>query len=170
MRFNKLDLNLLVALDALLTERRMEPTPRADTLQEAVRDVLLRIDTTISAQPDFDPATSDREFTLFVSDYSMQVLIPHALALLSRQRGTVRLKLLPQVAQPFRALERGEADLLIIPAAYVFGAPQQHPVPGRLRLHCVARQPARPWRVDARALPGRRACRDATAGNQPAGV
>jgi LysR family transcriptional regulator, nod-box dependent transcriptional activator len=156
MRFNKLDLNLLVALDALLTERnitraaermhlsqsamsnalgrlrthfddellvqvgrRMEPTPRADTLQEAVRDVLLRIDTTISAQPDFDPATSDREFTLFVSDYSMQVLIPHALALLSRQRGTVRIKLLPQVAHPFRALERGEADLLIIPAAYV---------------------------------------------------
>ena len=156
MRFNKLDLNLLVALDALLTEcnitraaeklhlsqsamsnalgrlrehfddellvqvgRRMEPTPRADVLREAVRDVLLRIDTTIAALPEFDPARSDRQFTLFVSDYSMAVFIPHALALASRQRSTVSIRLLPQVAHPHRALERGEADMLIIPAAYV---------------------------------------------------
>lgn len=156
MRFNKLDLNLLVALDALLTERnitraaerihlsqsamsnalgrlrdyfddellvqvgrRMEPTPRADVLRDAVRDVLMRIDTTIAALPEFDPSASEREFTLFVSDYSMEVLIPHALALASRQRSKVRFRLLPQVASPHRALERGEADLLIIPKAFV---------------------------------------------------
>ena len=155
MRFNKLDLNLLVALDALLTERnitraaervhlsqsamsnalsrlreyfeddllvqvgrKMEPTPRAQTLQEAVRDVLLRIDTSIAAVPQFDGSSSDREFILFVSDYTMAVLMPHALALAARQRSTVRFKLLPQVASPARSLERGEADLLIIPKAY----------------------------------------------------
>ena len=92
MRFNRLDLNLLVALDALLTEgsitkaaerlnlspsatsnalsrlreyfedellvqvgRRMEPTPRAQGLQEAVREVLVRVDSTIAQQPEFDP-------------------------------------------------------------------------------------------------------------------
>jgi DNA-binding transcriptional LysR family regulator len=156
MRFHKLDLNLLVALDALLTERsitraaervhlsqsamsnalgrlrtyfddellvqvgrRMEPTPRAEVLSAAVRDVLLRIDTTIAALPEFDPSVSEREFTLFVSDYSMEVLIPHALAIANRQRSKVRFKLLPQVASPYRALERGEADMLIIPKAYV---------------------------------------------------
>jgi DNA-binding transcriptional LysR family regulator len=156
MRFNKLDLNLLVALDALLTERnitraaervhlsqsamsnalsrlreyfddellvqvgrRMEPTPRADVLREAVRDVLLRIDTTIAAQPEFDPSESEREFSLFVSDYSMEVLIPHALALANLQRSKVRFRLLPQIASPYRALERGETDLLIIPKAYL---------------------------------------------------
>ena len=155
MRFNKLDLNLLVALDALLTERnitraaervhlsqsamsnalsrlreyfeddllvqvgrKMEPTPRAQTLQEAVRDVLLRIDTSIAAVPQFDGSSSDREFILFVSDYTMAVFMPHALALAARQRSTVRFKLLPQVASPARSLERGEADLLIIPKAY----------------------------------------------------
>lgn len=155
MRFNKLDLNLLVALDALLTERnitraaerlhlsqsamsnalsrlreyfedellvqvgrKMEPTPRAETLQEAVRDVLLRIDTSIAAVPQFDSSTSDREFLLFVSDYTMAMLMPHALALAARQRSTVRFKLLPQVASPARSLERGEADLLLIPKAY----------------------------------------------------
>lgn len=118
MRFNRLDLNLLVALDALLTERsitraaervhlsqsamgnalgrlrehlgdellvqvgrQMELTPRAEVLQEAVRDVLVRIDTSIAAQPEFNCSRSDREFKLFISDYSMDMLMPHALAL-----------------------------------------------------------------------------------------
>lgn len=155
MRFNKLDLNLLVALDALLIERnitraaqrvhlsqsamsnalgrlreyfeddllvqvgrRMEPTPRAQTLQEAVRDVLLRIDTSIAAVPQFDSTNSDREFILFVSDFTMEMLIPHALALAANKRSTVRFKFLPQVASPARALERGDADLLVIPRSY----------------------------------------------------
>ncbi|WP_310568309.1 LysR family transcriptional regulator [Hydrogenophaga sp.] len=152
MRFKKLDLNLLVALDALLTERnvtrageriylsqsamsnalsrlrqyfddellvpvggKLELTPRAEVLHEAVKDVLLRIDTTVAAQPEFDPRASDREFTMFVSDYSMEVLIPRLLALASQQGSRVRLRLKNQVAHPYRSLERGAADLLIIP-------------------------------------------------------
>ncbi len=155
MRFNKLDLNLLVSLDAVLTERnitraaervhlsqsamsnalgrlreyfedellvqvgrQMELTPRAEVLREAVRDVLVRIDTSLAAQPEFDCTRSDREFKLFVSDYSMEVLIPHALAIARRQGSTVRFRLLPQAANPARVLERGEADLLVIPKAY----------------------------------------------------
>lgn len=155
MRFNKLDLNLLVALDALLTEcsitraaervhlsqsamsnslarlrdyfedellvqvgRRLEPTPRAQVLREAVRDVLVRIDTSIAAQPQFDCTTTDREFRLCISDYTMEVLMPHALALAAQRRSTARFRLLPQVSSPARALERGEADLLVIPKAY----------------------------------------------------
>ena len=152
MRFNKLDLNLLVALDALLKERsisraaerlhlsqsatsnalarlreyfddellvqvgrRMEPTPRAESLQEAVRDVLLRVDSTIAMQPRFDPAASDRSFRLFTSDYTQLVLGPHLMALAAEQRCSARFEFLAQVANPQRDLERGEADLLIIP-------------------------------------------------------
>ena len=155
MRFNKLDLNLLVALDALLTERsvsraaervhlsqsamsnalarlrehldddllvqvgrHMALTPRAEVLVDAVRDVLVRIDATVSAQPQFKPAESDREFRILVSDYSMVTLMPHLLALAYAQSRTVRFKLLPQVSEPGRALERGEADVLIIPQPY----------------------------------------------------
>lgn len=155
MRFKKLDLNLLVALDALLTEKnvtragecvflsqstmsnalarlrqyfddellvqvagRMELTPRAELLHEAVRDVLVRIDTTVAARPAFDPTESDREFTLFVSDYSMAVLIPAMLSL-ARQRGSrARFNFKPQAGPPHRNLERGEADLLIIPSNF----------------------------------------------------
>jgi DNA-binding transcriptional LysR family regulator len=155
MRFNKFDLNLLVALDALLTERnttraankvnitqsamsnalnrlreyfedellvrvgqKMELTPRAETLCDPVREMLLRFETSIAAKPEFDCSQSDREFTLFVSDYSMQMLIPRVLARASQQRSTVRFRLLPQVSSPARSLERGEADLLVIPHAY----------------------------------------------------
>jgi len=95
MRLKNLDLNLLVALDALLTERnvtragekifrsqsamsntlsrlrlyfddellvplagKLELTPRAELLQQAVHDVLLRIETTVAAVPEFKPTTT----------------------------------------------------------------------------------------------------------------
>lgn len=152
MRFNKLDLNLLVALDALLTEqsisraaekihlsqsamsnalarlrtyfddellvqvgRRMEPTARAEMLQDAVRDILVRIEATVAEQPRFEPAQSSRLFRLLVSDYTAMTLMPHVMALAYRQAPHVRFELRHQVTQPQRMLERGEADLLIIP-------------------------------------------------------
>ncbi len=155
MRFNKLDLNLLVALDAMLSlqsisraaeqlhlsqsamsnalarlrahfddellvqvGRKMELTPRAQSLQDAVRDVLVRVDTTVSARPEFIAATSDREFRIFVSDYTMVTLMPHLLALAGAQSASVRFEFLPQVNQPQRLLVRGEADLLVIPQIY----------------------------------------------------
>ena len=155
MRFNKLDLNLLVALDAMLQTRSitaaarqlhmsqsamsnclarlrdyfgdellvqvgrtLEPTKRAETLKDAVRDLLLRVETTVSAQPQFDPTRSEREFRIAASDYSAIVLIPHLLALAQRAGARVRFQLLPQVGDSARALERGEADLLIIPRTY----------------------------------------------------
>jgi LysR family transcriptional regulator, nod-box dependent transcriptional activator len=156
MRFNKLDLNLLVALDVLLKERsisraaetlnlspsatsnalarlrdyfedellvqvgrKMEATPRAAALQDAVRDVLLRVDSTIAMQPQFDPAASDRTFRIFVSDFTQVILAPHMLSLAAQQRFGGRFEFLPQVITPQRDLERGEADLLIIPKDYI---------------------------------------------------
>ena len=152
MRFNKFDLNLLVALDALLTERsvsraaarinlspsatsdalarlraffgdellvqvgrRMEPTPRAEGLQHAVRDMLVRLDSTITTQPTFDPSRSDRAFRIYASDYTQMVLAPHVMRLAAAERCSATFDFLPQVAQPQRDLERGDADLLVLP-------------------------------------------------------
>lgn len=162
MRFNKLDLNLLVALDALLTERsisragerlhlsqsatsnalarlrayfedellvqvgrKLELTPRAETLKEAVRDVLVRVDSAILAQPGFDPTESQRCFRLIVSDYTSMVLMPQVLALASAQSRTVCFELLPLLQPPHRELESGEADLLVLPLEY--RTPEPHP-------------------------------------------
>lgn len=152
MRFKKFDLNLLVALDALLAERsvakaalrlnlspsatsdalarlresfgdpllvqvgrKMEPTVRAEALQATVRELLVQLDHTISATPGFDPAASDRRFRIYASDYTQLVLGPRLMPRLAAARSRVVLDFLPQVAQPHRDLERGEADLLVLP-------------------------------------------------------
>lgn len=48
--------------DELLVQvgRRMELTPRAELLREPVRDILVRIESSVTATPRFDPAESDR--------------------------------------------------------------------------------------------------------------
>ena len=161
MRFNKLDLNLLVALNALLTERNIsraavrvhlsQPamsnalarlrayfedellvpsgrqliwTPRAEALVEPVREVLMRIDSTIAAQPHFDPATASRAFTLLVSDFTTTVFVPALLERLYHEAPGVRIDLRMQYTNPAEILEQGDADLLIIPAQY---ASPDHP-------------------------------------------
>lgn len=155
MRFNKLDLNLLVALDVLLAEasisraaeqmhmsqsamsnalgrlrdyfgdellvqvgRRMELTPRAQVLRDAVHDVLRRVDSSIAARPEFLPKSSDREFRISVSDFTLSTLVPHVLARAHAQGPAIRFSLLPQVQEPTRSLDRGEVDLLVMPQDY----------------------------------------------------
>lgn len=161
LRFNKLDLNLLVALDHLLNlrsvsaaaermnmtqpamsnalmrlrdyfgdelmvkiGRRLELTPRAAALKDAVRDVLVRVEWTIATTADFDPARSDRQFSLLVSDYTLATLIPAVLALCRTAGASVRFNFQHQVDGPERLLERGDVDLLIIPKEFTA---RQHP-------------------------------------------
>jgi LysR family nod box-dependent transcriptional activator len=156
MRFNKLDLNLLVALNALLTERSIsraaekihlsQPatsnalsrlrsyfedellvssgrllllTPRGESLVEPVREVLMRIESTIAAQPQFDPASETRAFTFLVSDFTTTVLMPALLESLYHAAPGVRINLRPQTERPDEALEQGAADFLIIPSQYL---------------------------------------------------
>jgi len=156
MRFNKLDLNLLVVLNALLTERSIsraaekihlsQPatsnalsrlrdyfedellvssgrqlllTPRAESLIEPVREVLMRIDSTIAAQPEFDPATESRDFTLLASDFTMTVLIPPLLEVLYKEAPGFRIHIRTQNDRPDEVLEQGKADFLIIPSQFL---------------------------------------------------
>ncbi|KEA63076.1 Nodulation protein D I [Marinobacterium lacunae] len=156
MRFKKLDLNLLVALDTLLKARsvtrtaeqlnlspsavsnslsrlreyfgdellvqigrRMEITPLGESLQEPVRDVLNRIESTILIPPEFHPDNTDRTFSIFVSDYTQIVFVPHLMTLTSEQSSTAKFNFLPQIANPHKQLEQGDADLLIIPSGFV---------------------------------------------------
>lgn len=155
MRFNKLDLNLLVALDHLLhlrsvsgaaarmnmtqsamsnalsrlrdyfdddlllkVGRRMELTPRGESLKEAVRDVLIRVEWAVASTSNFDPAQSDREFKILVSDYTLATLVPQLLARCQRVAKAVRFNFLHQVDTPDRLLDRGDVDLLIIPREF----------------------------------------------------
>lgn len=156
MRFNKLDLNLLVALDILLKERsvtraaeelnlstsamsnslsklreyfnddllvsinrKMEITPRGKVLHDAVRSVLLTIDSTLTAEPAFDPRSSDRTFRILCSDYTQLVLAPALMGLAAKAGCTARFLFMAQSGTPYKDLERGEADLLVIPTGFM---------------------------------------------------
>ena len=156
MRFNKLDLNLLVALDALLTERNIsragqrihlsQPatsnalarlrdyfqdellipqgrqlilSARAQELIEPVREVLMRIDSTIATQPTFDPVDAIRKFVLLMSDYSASVFIPTLIERLYKLAPGISLDLRQLDERPLEQLDKSEVDLLIIPSQYV---------------------------------------------------
>ena len=155
MRFNKLDLDLLVALDHLLhlrsvsaaaqhmnmtqsamsnalfrlrdyfgdallvkIGRRMELTPRAEALKDPVRDVLVRVEWTVAATSEFDPAHSERQFSILVSDYTLATLVPVLLRLCGGVSNSIRFNFQPQVEIPERLLERGDVDLMIIPTEF----------------------------------------------------
>lgn len=150
MRFQRLDLNLLAALDVLLAEksvslaadrlclsqsatssalgrlrdyfgdellvvkgRSMVLTARAEELIEPVRAVLEQIRTTIAIAPQFDPATCDRQIRFMASDYSTQVLLAGALAMLETEAPQMRFEIQPMGDSPVEALERGQIDLLL---------------------------------------------------------
>lgn len=164
MRFKKLDLNLLVALDLMLrlrsisraaeqmnmsqsamsnaltrlrqyfddpllvqVGRRLELTPRAEAMQDSVRDILVRVDAAISSEADFDPAQSNREFSVLMSDFTMQVLMPHVLRLAYEASPSIRFRLLPQQTFPYLEIDRGEADLLVAPK--IFSSPDHPSLP-----------------------------------------
>jgi LysR family transcriptional regulator, nod-box dependent transcriptional activator len=156
MNLNRLDLNLLVALDALLTERsithagerlhlspsatsgalarlrdyfddelltqigrRMVPTPLGESLQGAVRDCLLHIQQTVEIRPQFNPATSTRNFTIMMSDFAATVLMPGVLRQLQTEAPGVTFELLANDNEPWEALNRGEIDFLVLPRRFV---------------------------------------------------
>ncbi|MDD0812844.1 LysR family transcriptional regulator [Curvibacter sp. RS43] len=113
MHLNRLDLNLVVALDHLLAERSvtraavlmsisqpamsgaltrlrehfddallhragrdMALTPFAASLAPRVHDLVVQMGELVRSRPHFDPATSDRAFTVVGSDYAHSVLLP----------------------------------------------------------------------------------------------
>jgi len=152
MRLGTLDLNLLVALDRLLTHRsitkagdemhltqsamssalrrlrdyfgdpllvqvgrQLQLTPRAEALQRPVRDILVQIENAVSSGLEFDPSASGRDFRIVLSDYTLNVLAPLALALAAQENAKVRFRFLAQVHDPHLIIERGDADLLIAP-------------------------------------------------------
>lgn len=156
MRFNHLDLNLLVALDVLLEEqnitraaerlymtqsatsgvlgrlrtyfedellvqvgRKMQPTPYALELAKPVREVLLTIQSSITAKPVFDPTTSKRHFRLVTSDYLISVLFAQVIQKIHQEAPNITFEMLGPSDNSGELLVRGEVDLMIVPERYI---------------------------------------------------
>ncbi|MCZ2839518.1 LysR family transcriptional regulator [Modestobacter sp. VKM Ac-2985] len=158
MNLARLDLNLLVSLDALLQERSVtraaarmglsQPalsaslarlrrhfddelltrtgneyrlTPLAVQLRELSRLALAGAERVFTAQPEFDPSSSTREFTVLVSDYVVIVLGDTLAGLLGEEAPHTRLRLTPHSPA---LVERAEqtllgADVMLLPHGFV---------------------------------------------------
>lgn len=157
LQLNHLDLNLLVALDALLTEcsitgagrrihltqsamssalgrlreffgdelltlvgRKMVRTALGERLAEPVRGILLKIKETINLAPVFETATSNRMFSLMMSDYVSTTLMPAVLRRAQAAAPGVRFEVLSNdFSHPMELLERADIDFVIMPNFYL---------------------------------------------------
>ena len=158
MNLARLDLNLLISLDALLQQRSVtraaaqmglsQPalsaslarlrrhfgdelltrvgneyrlTPLAAQLRESVRVALTGVERVFSAQSQFDPASSTREFRLLVSDYVAAVLGPRLVAALGREAPRARLRLTPHSPAIIDHAEQAlvSSDLMFLPHGFV---------------------------------------------------
>lgn len=96
-------------------------TPLAAQLRELVRPALAGVEKVFTAQPDFDPTASTREFTLLVSDYGVAVFGDTAAALLAEQAPRARLRFAMNTPS---AVDRAHqlllsTDLLVLPHGFV---------------------------------------------------
>lgn len=153
-----LDLNLLVALDALLQQRNVtraaaqmglsQPalsaslarlrrhfddelltrvgndyrlTPLAVRLKERARIAMSGVERVFTAQPEFDPASSTREFSMLVSDYLVAVVGGAVARLLAREAPHSRLRFRANTPdQVDRAAQTLlSTDLMVLPHGFV---------------------------------------------------
>lgn len=156
MRYQRVDLNALAALDALLAERSvtraaermhvtqsamsgtlarlreyfddallvpvgrtMQLTPRAESLIQPVKDILLRVDSTLGVRPQFDPASDRRHFVITASDYVAHVVLAELFQRIARIAPGLSFELHPTGGAMTQDLDEGRVDLIIVPAHLV---------------------------------------------------
>ena len=106
--------------DPLLIQvgRSMELSPLAASLEEPLRDIIVRIEVAVVATPSFEPQDSTRSISLVVSDYTLHTIMPAFVERAARLAPSMQFHFKPQQNFPHVLLERGEADLLVAPTAF----------------------------------------------------
>lgn len=140
------------------TGRGMLPTPRASQLAEPVASILDKLRDEVLSSQGFVPSTSQRDFTLGLSDVGSYVLWPRIVSVVSQQAPLVRLRLrVMSQAHIASALEDADVDVALgaypglpdtlyqrrlFERKYVAMVRQAHPLAGkRLSLQAFARCP-----------------------------
>lgn len=95
------------------TSRGMEPTPHAQSIVADVRTALGALHNALRYQKAFDPASSDREFKIGMTDISEIVLLPTLLNHLKRIAPGVRIDAITISPDTPAQLEAGEVDLAV---------------------------------------------------------
>jgi DNA-binding transcriptional LysR family regulator len=104
--------------DPLLVRQgpRLALTPRAVALMPALERGLGELDSAVSGEPPFHPATARRSFSLGMADYGQAVMLPPLLARLHREAPMIDLaaNAFPDV---FERMDAGTMDMAVIPTA-----------------------------------------------------
>lgn len=95
------------------TTEGMQPTPRADELIIAAREVLQSMRTFSNARAQFDPGTARRQFRICMADSSHLCLMPQLLAHVRAVAPHVGLVAARIDGETAHALESGAADLAL---------------------------------------------------------
>lgn len=112
--------------DDLLVQvgRKMMLTPLAKELEIPVREVLLKIQTSITAKPVHEIHDSKRHFRIMASDYLISVLFAEVIQAVNREAPLITFELISPGETAMDMLMRGEVDLMIAPENFV---PKDHP-------------------------------------------
>ncbi|WP_198970513.1 LysR family transcriptional regulator [Xylophilus sp. ASV27] len=95
------------------TARGMQPTPRAQALYPALREVLARLESARASPSAFLPAEAERTFRICMTDISEIVLLPALLNHLRSAAPRVRIEVEKIGTDSARRLEDGEVDLAV---------------------------------------------------------
>jgi len=93
--------------------RDMELSPRGQSLVEPVREALLLIQATLGTQPSFTAATTQREFTLIMSEEAVPDLLPALLERVSSEAPGIRINIELVTQSALSRLEYGDVDLCL---------------------------------------------------------
>lgn len=97
----------------------MQPTARARQLHGDIREALQLVRRALSAEPEFDPATAERSFTLFSDVFFESTVVGTLLNRFNETAPGVRIDTAPAtLADPVAALTTLSADLLLDYATY----------------------------------------------------
>ncbi|MDO8787955.1 MAG: LysR family transcriptional regulator [Sulfuritalea sp.] len=92
----------------------MVPTPYAQAIADPIRQALASIRVSLGASQEFDPATSQRSFAIYLTDLGEAYFLPRLLARLNRTAPGVRIHTRPMPPESAEnALRTGEVDLAI---------------------------------------------------------
>ena len=95
------------------TSNGMEPTPFSEGLVQPVREVLAAVEKVLGHHGEFQPASSERNFRICMTDISQLVLLPRLWETLRETAPGIRIEIVPMSDDTARLLESGEADLAV---------------------------------------------------------
>ncbi|MEV6875299.1 LysR family transcriptional regulator [Amycolatopsis sp. NPDC051128] len=102
-------------------------TPLAVQLRGRVRTAVNGVERVFAAEPDFDPATTSREFSLAMTDYGVAILGVALAAALAQEAPGARVRFIantPAIVDNARQVLTG-IDLLVLPHGFLEGLPHQ---------------------------------------------